>query len=241
MISRGRGANLSTREPINRSNASGTSTVTERSIDHDVSSLTNAPVSTSDENRSSKNRGFPSIFVRKAPITSLPASSPTIERASSSSASSLRGASSTLRNGQRELASKAVSSAETPGSGSGRLVASSNRGVSCASAASSSVSRSDVGSAQCKSSSTRTVGPFAASLVITARTEAKVARWNPSGLNPARRTPSARVRNPIMWARKAVCSTSPANTAFMARSSAGRTTSSPSSRATPVQADNNCW
>ena len=103
---------------------------TVRSNDHEVSGLTKAPVSTSDENRSSKKQRISVLFVRNVPMTSLPASSPTIDRLSSISASAFRGDSSTLRNGHRELVAKAVSSGETPGSGSRRLVASSSRRAS---------------------------------------------------------------------------------------------------------------
>ena len=67
------------------------------------------------------------------------------------------------------------------------VVRSTNRGPSPASAASSSVSRNDMGSAQCRSSRTSTVGPLPTSRATTAPTAAKVARWSPSGLSRARR------------------------------------------------------
>ena len=152
------------------------STETEPLTDHEPSSLTNAPVSTSDEKRSSKKRGFPSTLARIVPITSLAAPSPTIARTSSSSAPSLRGVNSILRNGHRAEVSRALSSAETPGSGSGRLVASSNRGASCASAARSSVRRSDVGSP-----TTKTTEPVPDVAPRSASSSANSSLFRPTG------------------------------------------------------------
>ena len=97
-----------------------------------------------------------------------------------------KGESSSRRSRQLVSASKALSRAGTPASGSGRLVASRKSGPSLATFASSSVSRSDVGSAQCRSSKTKTVGPLPTSCATKARIAAKVARWSPSGLSRAR-------------------------------------------------------
>lgn len=196
----------STLERIRRSNTSGTSLPAAPLRRHTASSLTKAPVSTSEETRSSKNSGLPSTPAHKASMMDSPAPAPMSERAKARSASSGKGESSTLRSGQQASDSSVLSRADTPGSGSGRLVARSNRGVSSASAAISSVRRNEVGSDQCRSSSTSTVGPLSANRATTARTAAKVARWRPSGLSPARRASSGPERRPRMWANRSMWS-----------------------------------
>ena len=85
------------------------------------------------------------------------------------------------------------------GRGRGDLVAMTNSVPSRVSAASSWVRRNDVGSAQCRSSSARTVGPLATSRASTARTAAKLARCRPSGLSRSGRPHRVGARRPMMW------------------------------------------
>ena len=144
---------------MRRSSTSGTSTTALPLRDHSVPVLMRAPVSTSDEKRSSMNSGLPSIFVHTVSITSSPEAAPTTARASSRSSVRLSGERGTLWNLHRPPVSRPCSRADTPGSGSGRRVATRSSGASPATSASFSVNRRDVGSAQCKSSKASTVGP----------------------------------------------------------------------------------
>ena len=168
----------STRARAMRSRAAGTGTSAPAGPpkDHSPRSLTNAPVSRSNKKRSSRNRGLPSTPSRTASTTAAGAS-PSRDATRVRSAGSGRGESSIFRNGQGAPPdSRKLSRSDTPGSGSGRLVTSTSSGPAAASATSCSVSRTDVGSAQWRSSRARTVGPTAASRPTTARRALRLQR-----------------------------------------------------------------
>ena len=95
-----------------------------------VLSLTSASVSSKDDRRSSKKRGFPSAPSLTASTTSSGVSSPSRALTKSRSASPARGDSSSLRNRRSGSALRATSKAVTPGSGSGRRVMTSSNGPS---------------------------------------------------------------------------------------------------------------
>ena len=108
---------------------------------------------------------------------------------------------------------------------------------------SSSVRRSEVGSAQCRSSNTSTVGPWATSLAKTVRMASKVARCNCSGVSFLRAVVDLPGPIPITI-ESSPARSSPASvpkTAFSPLSSPALTTSSLSSGAMPAQAESNCW
>lgn len=116
-------------------------------------------------------------------------------------------------------------------------MASTKRGPSAARVASSEVRCNEVGSAQCRFSSARTVGPTPTRRETNECSAAKVARWSCSG---PRRTRPAPPGKPNMRANTGTRSWLPI-TALSALSKAGRTTSSPWSGATPIQAAKSCW
>ena len=119
----------------------------------------------------------------------------------------------------------------------------SNSGPFLMTAQSSSVRRSEVGSAQCKSSSTSTVGPLETSLETTVATASKVARCNCSALSCARTALFSRWSIPMTTKRSAAHSLSGSlpKMAFRLLSRAARTVSWFSSRATPAHTESNCW
>ena len=155
-----------------------------------------------------------------------------------------------VQGGQLELAQRAgrvasneASRAETPGSGSGRRVAStSNRGrrepvpPAPRSAAAKSGRPSAGPPGQARS------GPWPRRRATTARTAANVARWRPSGLRRAQPGGFGAGGQAHHVGQQGERGRSgPPNTAFIARSKAVPTSSSPSSGATPTQADRSCW
>ena len=156
---------------------------------------------------------MPSALASTASRTSRLASAPIRDRASSSSAASGSGS-----EGIRCTAARGAVQAATPG-GSGRLVARTSRRRPAASRARSRVRRSEVGSAQCRSSRTSTAGAVATRRDTTERQAANVARWSSPGLIRPSAAPGGR---PIMRASSGNTS-SPARAA-RTRSRAGRTT-----------------
>ena len=87
-----------------------------------------------------------------------------------------------------------------PGSGSGRRVASTRNGPEEASVASSPVSRSEVGSDQCRSSRASTVGPMLDQASQQRPHSRNVMCWSSAGLICARCAPPAPGGKPIMCA-----------------------------------------
>ena len=121
---------------------------------------------------------------------------PTRDRASSPSACWASGPSSTLRSFAPRTLPSASSSAVTPGSGSGRCVKTNSSGPSAVSEESSSVSRSEVGSAQCRSSRARTVGPTPARREMTARMSAEGRPLQLLGAHPHQPRPTGKAHHP---------------------------------------------
>ena len=223
----------STRDRTRRSRAWGTGRPAVGAIRQLPSSRTMARVSSSAVSRSSRNSGLPSARSRTASRTSRPAPSPSRELASSSSAAPGSGPRGMRCTSGPAAGSRPKGPASSPPA---RLVPSTSRRRPWARRARSWVRRSEVGSAQCRSSRTSTTGAVATSRDTTQRQAANVSRCSsPGPLRPSA-APGAR---PIMRASSG--NRSSPRMAASVRSRAGRTTAAGWSGVTPAQFASRCW